>query len=321
MSTPTHTNQVNLASRGLRNVSFRQLQVFECVARLGNFTAASRELFITQPTVSMQMKKLEESLNTRLFEQVGRQVHLTYEGRAFLKTCREIFASVTQFDEHISNRIETVSGPLTFAGVTTTEYFVPVLLGVFKKLYPLVNFSLSILDRENLFRRLQDNLDDLYLIDQVPKNIEVETIPFIKNPLVIVASSDHPLARRKHLSMEVLKTETFLLREQTSGTRIALKRFLESHAITLNISMELSSNEALKQAVASNMGLSILSKYCVARECERGELVELNVKGFPLMERWYIVYPKDRHMPPAARVFLRFLLEEGAGVIEKIAHV
>lgn len=321
MSTSINTNQSNLAPRVLRNVSFRQLQVFECVARLGNFTAASRELHITQPTVSMQMKKLEECLNTRLFEQVGRQIHLTYEGRAFLKTCRDIFGCVTNFDEHIANRIETVSGPLKFAGVTTTEYFVPVLLGVFKKLYPQVNFSLSILDRENLFRRLQENLDDLYLIDQVPKNIEVEAIPFIKNPLVIVASSDHPLARRKHLSMESLQKETFLLREPTSGTRIALKRFLESQSITLNIGMELSSNEALKQAVANNMGLSILSKYCVARECERGELAELNVKGFPLMERWYIVYPKDRHMPPAASAFLRFLLEEGADMIEKIAHV
>jgi DNA-binding transcriptional LysR family regulator len=285
---------------------------------LGNFTAASRELFITQPTVSMQMKKLEECLNTRLFEQAGRQIHLTYEGRAFLKTCREIFASITLFDEHISNRIETVSGPLTFAGVTTTEYFTPVLVGAFNKLYPQVNFSFSIVDRENLLRRLRDNRDDLYLIDQVPKDIEVEIIPFIENPLVIVASSNHPLVRRKNLSMDAFKTETFILREPTSGTRIALKRFLETQAVTLNVSMELSSNEALKQAVASNMGLSVLSRYCVARECGRGELVELNVNGFPLMERWYIVYLKDRHMSPAANAFLHFLVDEGSEVIEKI---
>lgn len=104
-----------------------------------------------------------------------------------------------------------------------------------------------------------------------------------------------------------------------SGTRIALKRFLDGQSISLNVTMELSSNEAIKRAVASNMGLSVLSKYCVARECERGELVELPVKGFPLMDRWYIVYPKDRHMPPAAGAFLRFLLEEGAEAIEKDA--
>jgi DNA-binding transcriptional LysR family regulator len=321
MSESSPTSQMNRALRCLRNVSFRQLQVFECVARLGNFTTASRELYITQPTVSMQMKKLEESLNTRLFEQVGRRIYLTYEGRAFLKTCHEIFACVTQFDEQVTNRIESIGGALTFAGVTTTEYFVPVLLGVFKKLYPQVSFSLSILERENLFRRLQANLDDLYLIDQVPTNIEVETIPFIKNPLVIVASSDHRLVKHKHIPLEELKNESFLLREPTSGTRVALKRFLESQSTSLNISMELSSNEALKQAVASNMGLSVLSKYCVARECERGELVELNVKGFPMMERWYIVYPKDRHMPPAAGAFLRFLLEEGVEVIERILRV
>lgn len=310
---------LNLAHRILRNASFRQLQVFESAARLGNFTAASRELHITQPTVSMQMKKLEEALNTRLFEQVGRRIHLTYEGRAFLDTCREIFLSVTRFETLVSSRIEKVSGALRFAGVTTTEYFAPVLLAVFMKLYPEVKISLSILDRENIFQRLQNNLDDLYFIDQVPTTIEVEALPFIKNPLVIVASADHPLSRRRHLSMDVVKKESFLLREPMSGTRIALKRFLDGQSISLNVTMELSSNEAIKRAVASNMGLSVLSKYCVARECERGELVELPVKGFPLMDRWYIVYPKDRHMPPAAGAFLRFLLEEGAEAIEKDA--
>lgn len=321
MNASANEPQVILPPRLLRNVSFRQLEVFECVARLGNFTVASRELHITQPTVSMQMKKLEEALDTRLFEQVGRRIHLTYEGRAFLKTCRDMFACVTDFAEHLSTRIETVSGALTFAGVTTTEYFAPLLLGAFHKLHPQVSFSLSILDRENMFRRLSNNLDDLYLIDQVPSHMQVETIPFIKNPLVVVASPDHRLARRKVLSMDVLTKETFLLRESTSGTRIALKRFLDSRGIELNVSMELSSNEALKRAVVSNMGLSVLSKYCVANECARGELVELNVKGFPLMDKWYIVYPKDRHMPPAASVFLRFLLEEGAAMIENAADV
>jgi len=312
---------MNRALRCLRNVSFRQLQVFECVARVGNFTTASRELCITQPTVSMQMKKLEDSLNTRLFEQVGRRNFLTVEGHEFLKTCHEIFTCITHFDEHVITRIETVVGSLTFAGVTTTEYFLPVLLGVFKRLYPEVNFSLSILERENLFSRLQDNLDDLYLIDQVPTNIEVEAIPFIKNPLVIVASSEHHLATQTQIPIEKIKDEKFLLREQTSGTRIALKRFLEKQSIRLNVTMELSSNEALKLAVASNMGLSVLSKYCVARECERGELVEVNVKGFPLMESWFIVFPKDRHMPPVASAFLRFLLEDGVEIIEKILKV
>jgi len=311
---------MNRALRFLRNVSFRQLQVFECVARLGNYTEASREMTITQPTVSMQMKKLEESLNTRLFEQVGRRNFLTSEGREFLKTCHEIFNCITHFDEQVTSRIETVSGSLTFAGVTTTEYFLPVLLAAFKRLCPEVNFSLSILERENLFYRLRDNLDDIYLIDQVPTNIEVEAIPFIKNPLVVVASSDCHLAFQKQVSIEKLKDEKFLLREQTSGTRIALKRFLEKQSISLNVTMELSSNEALKLAVASNMGLSVLSKYCVARECGRGELVEIKVTGFPLMENWYIVFPKDRHMPPVASAFLRFLLDDGVEIIEKILN-
>ena len=160
----------------------------------------------------MQMKKLEDSLGVQLFEQVGRRIYPTFNGRVFLVTCQEIFNCVTQFDEQVATQIELVGGSLTFAGVTTTEYFVPALLGVFKKLYPEVNFSLSILERENLFHRLKDNLDDLYLIDQVPIYIEVESVPFIENPVVVVASSDHHLSKRKNIPLKDLEQENILLR-------------------------------------------------------------------------------------------------------------
>lgn len=287
--------------RMLRNVSFRQLQVFKSIAVTGSFTAAARELYLTQPSVSTQMKKLEDAVGAPLFEQIGRQIHLTACGHQLLSTCDELFRTVAKFETYVAGEQGIAGGTLTFAGVTTTEYFSPVLLGVFGKRYPEVSVSLSIVDRGTLLYRLRNNRDDLYLIDQLPDDIELATIPFIENPLVVVASPGHRLARRKRIKIQELQNENFLLREDGSGTRIALKRFLSDQNITLKVGMELSSNEALKRAISSGMGLSVLSKYAVAQECNRNDLIVLDVKGFPLIEHWYIVHSKDKYIPPAAR--------------------
>lgn len=299
-----------------KNVTFKQLEVFVRIAATGSFTAAARALHSTQSTVSMQMKKLEEASGMLLFEQVGRRVHLTVAGRTLLATCEELFAAVERLESNLALNQGVIGGTLTFAGVTTTEYFAPLLLAAFQQHYPEVSVSLSILDRENLLRRLRDNLDDLYLLDQPPEDIEVSMVPFIENPLVMVAPPWHPLTRRRHIPIEDLREEKFLLREQSSGTRIALKKLLLEQGVTLKVGMELSSNEALKRAVASGMGLSILSKYAVAIECNRGELAVLDVTGFPLVENWYIVHSKDKHMPPAGAAFIEFLLEQGRDVVE-----
>lgn len=305
----------NIPTR-LRNISFRQLQIFKSVSDTGSFTAAARALYLTQPSISAQMAKLEDAVGMPLFEQIGRRMHLTACGNRLLETCAELFRILAQFETRIVAEQGLSGGTLTFAGVTTTEYFAPVLLGIFRKLNPEIRVSLSVTDRETLLYRLRNNLDDLYLIDQLPADIELATIPFIENPLVIVASPDHRLARRRRIDFKELQNEDFLLREEGSGTRIALKRFLTGLDVTLNVAMELSSNEALKRAISSGMGLSILSKYVVAQECHRGDLAILDVKGFPLVEHWYIAHSKDKYMPPAGTAFLRFLHEEGKSIVQ-----
>lgn len=302
--------------RKLRNVSFKQLQVFKSIATTGSFTAAARELYLTQPSVSTQMKKLEDAIGTPLFEQVGRRMHLTDCGHQLSNACEDLFKTLEQFETYVAGRQGIAGGTLTFAGVTTTEYFAPVLLGVFGSRYPEVNVSLSIVDRGTLLYRMQNNRDDLYLIDQLPDDIELVTIPFLENPLVVVSNPTHRLAHRKKIDIRELQDENFLLREEGSGTRIALKRFLIGQNITLKVAMQLSSNEALKRAVSSGMGLSILSKYAVAQECNRKDLTILDVTGFPLIDHWYIVHSKDKHMPPAGSAFLRFLHEEGKSIVQ-----
>ena len=307
----------NNGFRTIKNLTFRQLQVFERIVATGTFTAAAHELYLTQPTVSMLMKKLEDAVGTPLFEQIGRRMHLTHTGEELLKTCAKLFSHLQRFENYLANEKDIVGGTLNFAGVTTTEYFAPLLLKEFQAHYPEVMVSMNILDRESMLHRLSNNRDDFYIIDLLPEDIEVATIPFIENPLVVVASRDHHLANQKLIGLDQLERETFLLREPNSGTRIALKRFLLRHDIKLRVSMELSSNEALKQAVLNGMGLSILSKYAVAQEFIDNKFAILDVDGFPLMQRWYIVHSKDKYMPPASSVFLRFLLEEGKYIVEQ----
>ena len=305
----------NYIPKSFKNVSFRQLQVFERIADTGTFTAAAHELFLTQPTVSMQMKKLEEAIGTPLFEHAGRHVHLTHCGELLLGSVKQVFDTLSQFESHLASSRNIIDGTLMFAGVTTTEYYAPQLLQAFEKRYPQIKITLNIMERENLLRRLHKNRDNLYLIDQLPEDIGVVSIPFIETPLVVVAAPTHPLAQRKNMTMQDLTNENFVLREPTSGTRNILKQFLASQNITLKISMELNSNEAIKRAIANEMGLSVLAQCAVAKELEQHELVILDVQGFPLQERWYIVHSKDKYIPPAGEAFLNFLLEEGKHLI------
>lgn len=300
----------------LRNITFKQLQIFKSIADTGSFTAAAQELYIAQPSVSTHMKNLEDAIGTPLFEQIGRRIHLTACGQQLVHTCEELFVILSKFETYVADQQGISGGTLTFAGVTTTEYFAPILLGTFGKRYPEVIISLNIVDRGTLLYRLKNNRDDLYLIDQIPDDVEVATIPFIENPLVVVANPNHRLTRKKKINIRELESEPFLLREDGSGTRIALKKFLTGRNITLNIRMELSSNEALKRAISSNMGISILSKYAIAQECTRGDLAILNIEGFPLIEHWYIVHSKDKYIPPAGAAFLHFLHEEGKSIVK-----
>jgi DNA-binding transcriptional LysR family regulator len=308
---------LNNGYKTIKNLTFRQLQVFTKIATTGTFTAAAHELYLTQPTVSMLMKKLETAVGTPLFEQIGRRMHLTHAGEELLKTCEKLFSNLERFESYLANEKNIIRGTLNFAGVSTTEYFAPLLLKQFQQRYPDVMVSMNILDRESMLHRLGNNRDDFYIIDLLPDDIEVATIPFIENPLVVVAWQGHHLATQNNISIDRLQRESFVLREPNSGTRIALKRFLLRHDIKLQVSMELSSNEALKQAVINGMGLSILSKFAIAREFNSGSLLTLDVEGFPLMQRWYIVYSKDKYMPPASAIFLRFLLEEGKHIVEQ----
>jgi len=294
----------------MRHTTFRQLEIFEAIARLGSFTRAAEELHLTQPTVSMQMKKLCDAVGAPLVEQMGKRVYLTDAGRERAQSAREIFGILDRYEMSVAEQQGLKQGRLRLMVITTASYFAPRLLGEFAKLYPGIELSLSVTNRERVLANMTENLNDLYFLGQPPEDLDVVAQPFMENPLVVVAPPDHPLAEQRGIPLARLAEEPWLMREPGSGTRKAVERLFAEHGLDMDIRMELGANEAIKQAILAGLGISVLSRHSLALHAP-GQFAILDVEGFPIRRQWYAVYPAGRQLSVVGRTFLDFLLAYG----------
>ncbi len=301
----------------MRNASLRQLKVFESVARNLSYTRAAEELFLTQPTVSIQLKQLTQIVGMPLLEQIGKRVYLTDTGRELLKVCREIIENLSRFEMLVADMQGVKAGKLSLAVITTAKYFVPRLLGLFCQRYPGIDVALKVTNRERVLQRLVDNQDDLYVLGTPPESMDIEIEPFLENPLVVLAASNHPLAGEKNISSQRLVEELFLIREQGSGIRLSTEQFFGERGLKLKVRMELGSNEAIKQAVAGGLGIAVVSAHTLALDRNSEELAILDAQDFPIQRHWYLAYPKDKQLSVVAQTFLEFLHKEGRQIGEK----
>ena len=295
------------------HTTFRQLEIFEAIARLGSFTRASEELYLTQPTVSMQMKKLSESVGAPLIEQVGKKIHLTPDGQHLAQATRDIFAILDHFTMSVAERRGLKQGKLSLMAITTASYFAPRLLGEFAKLYPGIDVSLRVTNKEQVLASIADKQDDLYFLGAPPVEIDVVAMPIMDNPIVVLAAPDHPLAHEKKIPPERIAQEPWLMRERGSGTRNAIERRFAEKGIALNTRLELGSNEAIKQAILAGLGISALSRHTLTLN-QPDQFAVLDVEGFPILRHWYAVYPAGRQLSVVARAFLDYLLGRGDAV-------
>jgi len=277
------------------HTTFRQLEIFESIARLGSFTRASEELFLTQPTVSMQMKKLADMIGTPLIEQAGKKILLTADGQELARATREIFSILDHYTMSVDERRGLKQGKLSLMAITTASYFAPRLLGEFVKLYPGIDVSLRVTNKEQVLASIAENLDDLYFLGQPPEDIDVVATPIMDNP------------NKKKITLEQLAREPWLMREKGSGTRNAIERQFAESGITLRPRLELGSNEAIKQAILAGLGISALSRHALTLN-QPGQFAVLDVVGFPILRHWYAVYPAGRQLSVVARAFLDYLL-------------
>jgi DNA-binding transcriptional LysR family regulator len=299
----------------IRHVSLRQLQIFEAVVRLGGYTRAAEALHLTQPTVSMQIKKLSDALGMPLLEQIGRKVYPTAAGRNVHAAAQDILGRMVELGENAAEFEGSIKGPLSIAVITTAKYFMPHLLGRFVALHPEVTPRLTVTNRAKVLQRLKDNEDDLLIMGQAPEELPVVVHPFIDNELVVVAPPDHPLAAERDIPLQRLLEERFLVREPGSGTRQAVDRLFTERGLEIRPYMELGSSEAIKQGVMAGLGLSVLSRHNIRLERAGDHIAELDVEAFPLVRRWYAVHRQGKRLSRAARSFLDFILDQGDDIL------
>jgi DNA-binding transcriptional LysR family regulator len=301
----------------MRSATLRQLRTFTEVARRLSFTAAAKSLHLTQPAVSMQVRQLEQAAGLPLLEQFGRRVHLTDAGRELLRYAAGISDLLREAEDAMKALQGVGGGELSLAVTSTAKYFAPRLLAEFRRSHPEARLRLAVSNREAVVRELTDNTVDLAVMGRPPRGLDTEAAPFAKHPIGIIAAPDHPLVGRKRLPLERLASETFIIRERGSGTRAAMEHVFAERGFKAGETLEMSSNETIKQAVMAGMGIAFLSMHTIGLELRAGRLALLAVSGLPVMREWYVIHRRGKRLSPAAQAFKSFLLEQGAGLIAR----
>lgn len=281
-----------------------QLRSFEAVVRLGAVGKAAQALNLAQPTVSTQLKELASATGLTLLQLQGRGLVATAHGERLAQAAREMFAAWQRFEDHAAELQGLKRGRLQLAAVTTTEYFLPDLLGPFAQAHPGIHIELAVENRDAVVARLERGSDELAAMMLPPDHLPLNRWPFLANPLVVVAAAAHPLARRKRLTLAQLLGEPLLVREAGSGTRLALERLLAERQVQWPPRMALGSNEAIKHAVRAGLGLAVLSRHTLSADPAADGLAVLPVSGFPIRRMWHLVWRKDRALSLPARTLL-----------------
>jgi len=299
----------------MKNITFRQLRVFEAVARNLSFSRAAEQMFLTQPAVSMQVKQLEEMVGLPLTGQIGKKIHLTEAGEEMAHQARLILRQLREAEESIAQLKGLQSGRLTLGLVSSAKYFAPRLLVGFRKIYPQAELHLSVSNREAIIKQLIDGDIDLAIMGRPPAQVETTSHIFADNPLVFVAAADNQLVKENSISPSRLGQELFLTRESGSGTRLAMEEFFYDADIQPPASVEMSSSETIKQAVMAGMGIAFISRQAILLEMAAGLLTCLNVRNTPVMRKWYIVSLAEKKLLPMPVAFRNFLLETGSALL------
>lgn len=298
------------------HLTLRQLQCFSAVAKNLSYTKAAEELHLTQPAVSMQIRQLEQQAGLPLTEQFGKKIHLTEAGEEVYRYARSILQQVDEMDVVLDRLKGFSGGRLRIAAISSANYFAPRLLGTFYQRYPDVSVSMDVINQKAVMQLVIDNEVDMAIMGQPPDDPQIEAVPFMENPLIIVAPPEHRLAGRKRIQLKELEKEVFLLREPGSGTRGAMERFFREQKLKLTTGMGMGSLSSIKQGVVAGLGLALLPRNAVRNELQYGQLVELKIRGLPIERHWYVVMHKGKRLSVAAEQFRQLLVDEAVELLK-----
>lgn len=303
--------------RYFRNGMLVQLRALEAVARLGSFTRAAEELHMAQPTVSVHIRKLTESIGATLLEQSGKCIRLTAAGEQVYAACGQVSQTFATLDEALADLTGLKAGKLRVATTTAGEYLLPPLLAQFVKRHPGIEVSLHVSSRQTVLQRFGADIDDLYLLTSPPRGGTVVTHPILANPLIALAPAEHPLATERDIAFERFAREPLLVREPGSGTRLALEQTYAAHGRQPAIAMELGSNDAIREAMLAGMGVALLYRYSLGFDIDTRGLAVLDVAGLPKDGHWHLVHAASRELSFVAQTFVSFARREARRIFDE----
>ena len=292
------------------NITFRQLRLVLALSETGSVSAAAKMMHVTQPTASMQLKEVALSVGLPIFEVIGKKVYMTDVGKELATTARTVAQAWDTFEQGVDAIKGLSKGKLRVAVVSTAKYFMPRLVGSFCNRHPHIDVSLEITNRDGVVQRLRDNRDDIYVMSMPPNDLELGDEVFLPNPIVVIASASDPLTKRELVPLSELLQRRFILREQGSGTRMAVDQHFRKVKFKPDIRLELGSNEAVKESVAGKLGIGVVSRHALHGLRKEHGVVVINVAGFPLPSAWHIVHPAGKKLSPLAFAFKQHMLSE-----------
>jgi DNA-binding transcriptional LysR family regulator len=292
------------------NITFRQLRLFLALADTGSVSAAAKAMHVTQPTASMQLKEVSQSVGLPLYEIVGKKIYLTNMGKELAAAARSVAQTWEAFEQSVDATAGLSRGKLRVAVVSTAQYFMPRLIGSFCTKYPAIDVSLEILNRDGVVHRLRENQDDLCIMSMPPSEMDLGDEVFMPNPIVVIAPVSDPLAKRHLVPLRELAQRRFILREKGSGTRMAADQFFRKMKFRPDIRLELGSNEAVKESVAGGLGIGVVSRHALHGHQKEHGVSVIDIEGFPLPSAWHIVHPASKKLSPLALAFKQHLLKE-----------
>ncbi|WP_029049376.1 LysR family transcriptional regulator [Cupriavidus sp. amp6] len=300
-----------------RSTTFRQLNAIDAVARLGGVSRAAEELHLTQPTVSLQLRLLEQATGTPLVQRVGRGMQLTPAGEVIAGYAGQMLRLWRDAVEEVAALKGDQAGTLRVGAITTAEYLLPPMLVAFTGQRPEVKIKLSVGNREEIIRMLAMHEIDLAIIGRPPSDVRTHATPFAKHPMAFIAAPDHPLMSRRNLSLKDLLNANLLVRERGSGTRNTVERLFKEAGHRLPLGSELSSNAAIKRMVAAGLGVAFLSLHACTLEFQAGLIGLLPLKDNPIERDWYVLNLPGVRIPRVAMAFRAFLIEHGQAEITR----
>lgn len=295
----------------MRNATLKQLRLLAAVARGGSFAAAADACHVTPPAVTMQMHQLEADAGLPLFERSGRGFGLTAAGREVLAAAERIDALLADCAAGLAALNSLASGSVAVGVVSTAEYVAPQMLAAFARDHPGIEIKLVIGNRDDTIAAFKAGRLDVAIMGRPPEDVEVESAAIGDHPQVVIAAPDHRFAKRRAISPHELTSETVLMREVGSGTRLIAEHFMASHHIKPRIGMEVGSNETIKQAVMADLGIAFISAHTIAAEIEDGRLIVLDIVGLPEIRQWFVVRLAAKRLMPATHALHHFLVSEG----------